>query len=296
MKISQIFEKNYFETISKEEKTILEKFKEGVKNELHFNYVSNGILKTYTDEINSFLEDKLVKDTFRFIESTLDKYQGDQVSKIIRILDNDFNSFVSEQEYEINVSELIESIAKLYAFKRVQNNVSNNFDAYSFMYKLNDFKEFTCKNIEREKPELTEKLRLRVYPPTNRTDNKKRKKDYSREIENTNRYLDTFSDNEKKVLLKALYKFFESNYKSKFYKDFRDVIPATEFTKIVLIISKIEEPEVFYKSSSQSVTTKKISDEYTKHEIEILHGLKERLANQKMTKTKEYIAGLVAKR
>ncbi|NEV93460.1 hypothetical protein G3567_04755 [Psychroflexus sp. YR1-1] len=292
MKNSQIFEKKYFEIISKEEKSILQKFKEGVKNELQFNYVSNGILKTYTDEINSILEDQLVKNSQRFIETNFDKYEGDQISNI---LDNDFNSFVSEHEKEINLPELIESIARLYAYKRIKNNVSNNHNPYSFMYKLNDFEEFTYKNIKSEKPELTEKLRLRVYP-SDRPDNKKRKKDYSIEIENTNRYLDTFSDNEKKVLLKALYKFFESNFKSKFYNDFRDVIPATEFTKIVLIISKLKEPEVFYKSSNQSSITKKISEEYTRPEIEILHGLKDRLASQKMTKTKEYIAGLIANR
>jgi hypothetical protein len=292
---SQIFEKKYFEIILKEEKAILENLKNGIKNELKFNYVHNDNLKKYNNKINSILEDELVKDSNRFIQSKLNKYQGNQISIINKILDNDFNLFVSEHEEEINLSKLLESIAKLYALKRIEINFSNNSTPYSFMYKLNDFKEFTYKDIEREKPELTEELRLRVYPPTGKSDNKKRKKDYSREIKDTNRYLDTFSDNEKKVLLKALYKFLENNFKSKFYKDFRDVIPATEFTKIVLIISKLEEPEVFYKSSSQSIITKKISDEYTRPEIETLHGLKERLANQKMTKTKEYIAGLIVK-
>jgi hypothetical protein len=295
MKNSQLFEKKYYDIISKEEKVVLERFKEGVNNDLKYNYVSNGILKSYSEEINFYRQDPLIRESHRYIEATLDKYQGDSVFKINRILDFDFSSFTSKNEQEIDLTGLIENIAKLYALKIMQINFNNNYTTYSFMYKLNDFKEFTYKNIEKEHPELTEKLRLRIYPGS-QTETIKPKKDYSKEIKMTNRYLETFSDTEKKVLLKAFYKLIESNFQSKVYKTLKDLIPITEFSKLVLIVSSLEEPEVFYKKSNQSSTTKKISEDFTRTEIEILNGLKERLADQKMTKTKDYIAGLIAKR
>jgi hypothetical protein len=295
MKNSQLFEKKYYDIISKEEKVILERFKEGVNNDLKYNYVSNGILKSYSEEINFYHQDPLIRESYRYIEATLDKYQGDSVFKINRILDFDFSSFTSKNEQEIDLTGLIENIAKLYALRRMRINFDNNYTTYSFMYKLNDFKEFTYKNIEMEHPELTEKLRLRIYPGS-QTETIKPKKDYSKEIKMTDRYLETFSDTEKKVLLKAFYKLIESNFQSKVYKTLKDLIPITEFSKLVLIVSSLEEPEVFYKKSNQSSTTKKISEDFTRTEIEILNGLKERLADQKMTKTKDYIAGLIAKR
>ncbi|MBZ9626665.1 hypothetical protein LB450_00990 [Psychroflexus sp. CAK1W] len=279
MKNSQIFEKKYFEIITKEEIVVLEKFKDGVKNEFQFNYVSNGILETYTNEINSILDDQLVKDSYRFIESTLDEYQGDQISKIIRILDNDFNSFVSEHEKEIDLTELIENIAKLHALQRVQINHDINLTPYSFMYKLNDFKDFTYKNIEKDKPELTEKLRLRIYPSAV-TDNKKRKKDYSRETENTKKLLEYLSQSDKKVLFKAYLNFVKKD------------VPTTELMKLTLMISNLNDLDIFFKNPNDTSLYTMIKRDFSSNEIKTLENLKNILRQLELNNFIQYIAHL----
>lgn len=279
MKNSQIFEKKYFEIITKEEKSILDKFKEGVKNELQFNYVSNGILKKYTNDISSILEDQLVKDSYRFIESTLDEYQGDQISKILKIIDNDFNSFVSEQNKEIHLNDLIESVALLYALERMQINVENNFSPYSFMYKLNDYKEFTYKNIEKDKPGLTEKLRLRIYPSAE-TDNKKRKKDYSRETENTKKLLEYLSQSDKKVLFKAYLNFVKKD------------VPTTELMKLTLMISNLDDLDIFFKNPNDTSLYTMIKRDFSSNEIKTLENLKNTLRQLELTNFIQYIAHL----
>lgn len=294
MKLTDLYTKTYNNLIVKKETETIEKLKKGKLRNLDFTYLHNQITKEFQNEYKKFLSDNHLKSALNSFKDSFSIYGGSYDDKLKSILENEVDKIHKEFCNDKDLSTFVEMISKAEALNDSKIYFSNNSLTISFMYELEDYKYFKINSLIDQ--EVVIKLRSKLYPENNNASTKRKTKDWSKDIEQTNRYLNTFNDKEKKVLLKAFYKFLERNFKSKIYNDFRDVIPATEFTKIILIISKLEEPEVFYKSSSQSASTKKISEDYTRPEIEILHGLKDRLADQKMTKTKDYIAGLVAKR
>lgn len=294
MKLTDLYTKTYNNLIVKKETETIEKLRKGKLRNLDFTYLLNQITKEFQNEYKKFLSDNHLKSVLNSFKDSFSIYGGSYDDKLKSILENEVDKIHKEFCNDKDLSTFVEMISKAEALNDSKIYFSNNSLTISFMYELEDYKYFKINSLIDQ--EVVIKLRSKLYPENNNASTKRKTKDWSKEIKETNRFLETFSDNEKKLLLKAFYKLIESNFKNDAYKNFKDLIPITEFSKLVLIVSKLEEPEIFYKKSNQSSSTKKITKQYTNSEIQILNGLKDRLTKYKMNKTKDYISGLIAKR
>ena len=288
----ELFEKTYGEVVEELTLRTKEKIKTKRKNDFEFTKVFNETNEELRQEYEKHVTDLKLKDALKFFNLKLNDYRGELTDKRNSVLIKEMKNYYEKNITNTDYETFIKNIAKAEALTRSQNNFSNSNNVYSLMYELNNFKDFALINYGYDKPNLKTKLRKKLYPEEYNISKTKNKKDYSKQIEEVNNYLKYFNDNEKSLLLKAFYGLIDSRIKNSNYKSMKDVIPATEFAKLTMIISNFEKPDVFYKSSKDANISKKITQEYTKPEKEVLNKLLPKLEKHKLKQIKEYIISI----
>jgi hypothetical protein len=295
MKNSILF-KNKYDNIFETKHDILKHEFENIHYRENLNNVYLRLIAQFSKQIKTIEEEKIIKLTLEVFSKNTSKLIGSNLLELVeKFLDQKLEQLLEDENQLHKRKQIIEQIALYFSLKQIKSNLNANRDTYAFMIKLNDFSEFTINDIYDVNRTLTEKLRLKIYPEKNKIKNIKRRKDYSKDIEDTKEYLNMFDDNEKKYLLKAFYNYLSRNFNKNAYSDFKTIIPATEFAKLTLIISNIKEPDIFYKTADKSSISKNITAEWTKPEIKALRNLTAKLDKHNMKQTKAYINGLIDK-
>jgi len=232
MKITEIYKNAYNTIVEEKKKAVIEQLKKSKSKSLSFNYVLNQISKDLSNDARNYVADNELEESTKMFKSTFQMYEGDFNNQLNLVLENEIEKIYQKTPNEKDFKKFVEKIAKAEALNACSLYFSNNSSSINLMYDLGDYKQFILdKKID---PVTHYKLRTKLYPEDKNIDDKRKRKDWSKEIKETNSFLETFSDNEKKVLLKAFYRLIESNFKNNAYKNFKDLIPITEFSKLVL--------------------------------------------------------------
>lgn len=288
----ELFEQTYNEVIEELTLRIKDNIKTKRKNEVEFTKVFNETNEALRQEYEKHITDLNLNDAFKFFNEKLKDYRGELDNKRNSVLTKEMETYFKNNLKNTDYEAFIKNIAKAKALIRSKNNFSQSYTIFILMYELNNFREFALINFSHEKPDIITKLRKKLYPEEFNASVIKNKKDYTQQIEETNNYLKNFNDREKSLLLKAFYGLIHTKVKNSNSKSMKDVIPATEFAKLTMIISNFEKPDVFYKSSKDANISKKISPEYTKPEKEVLNKLLPKLEKHKLKQIKEYIISI----
>lgn len=288
----ELFEKAYIKVVEELTLTAKENMKIKRRNELEFTKAFNETNNKLTQEYEKYVTEFNLNDAITFFNKKLSDYRGELIEKRNSVLTKEMKIYFDRNIKNTDYQVFINNLAKAIALKNSRNNFINSNDVYFLMYELNNFRDFALINYGYEKPDVKTKLRKKLYPEEFNASVIKNKKDYTQQIEETNNYFKNFNDREKSFLLKAFYGLIDSRIKNSNYKSMKDVIPATEFAKLTMIISNFDKPDVFYKSSNHANISKKITQEYTKPEKEVLSKLLSKLEKHKLKQIKEYIISL----
>ncbi|MBZ9786441.1 hypothetical protein LB456_03135 [Psychroflexus sp. CAK57W] len=267
MKITDVFNKSYAKVIKEKEVETLEKLRQAYDQKLIFHDIRYDIDNQLNDDYRDYLNENELNEAYDFFRKSLAKYRGSNDEKINLVLTNDLNQYYEKNNFKIEYKALMSLIASCKSLHDIAINFSNNASAYKSMFQLNDFTEFTLS--ERIDFEVSRKLDLRANPEKKE---KRKGKDWSKEIEKTKELLKTFTQDDKKVLLKAFNIFIK-----------RGDVPTTELIKLTLIISNINDLDIFFKKPSDTYLYPMISRTFSEKEMKSLQNLKETLRALELT-------------
>lgn len=261
MDYNQIYKSYYTRYYDKFEKKIKQIFIDNKAKHTSFGLVLNNLLKCLDKEIpvrtvingNENLKNfqKIFNNRYSYYDEDLD--QGIMIDQILKNqIKPDFeiltDSFLTDR---YSFDDLIREIALLNVCKEIRRLLQNHSSLFEMFYKTKMFNEFEIRDysgIGLEQSEIFIKLNKILYPDYYENIKNIRtsvveiesvpaqiQKKQSDEIETIKFNLSKFSEDEKIFLLHACY-----NAKTK--------LPQTEFAKLMLITSGIEDISIFYEN------------------------------------------------
>ncbi len=276
------FDKIVEQTIKSEGEKIKNTYIDAEKNEISFLKVNNELNKLYyTKHENESKKPEALKKYYDVFLKALGDYKGDLQNKIKNSLEKAIKKHHESTDNKLESYDYaLKSISKLYGLKRVNLILTKLDEFFEDMYELGDFSHFRFEDFDYQSSKEWDKVHKKRFPDPkkNLVSSSTKQKDFKQEIANTNRYLKNFDEQEKLLLLRLFYRL------TRDYHTKRDEIQYSDFSKIILIISNLEKPDIFYKDSQSSSVYKKVNKEdYTNNEIKILELLVPKLRIYDMT-------------
>lgn len=257
---------NYF--YNKTEK-ILETFiKKGLVKSCNEERSFTATINKINDKRVDYKQERLLKiltnissESFKVFNERYRVYRGDNVDKLI--LRNEcfeaFNDSLKKNKIHYSYNKYVANLAVYESLNRVGSRFRNYDDLYKLMYDLNDFKEFSLKEINggHKNCGLYDRLFLRRYPDhVTQSDFKlekivnkiKEQSELTKYDKNVLGDIKIYSEKDKVLLL----------YSVKYALDNQIKISTIEFSR-VLLICKVDDLALFQDNYKNNTTYKKIS-------------------------------------
>ncbi len=260
MDYSILFEKKYKETLEQLGRFVNSEFKSSKENDED----ERDFRETY-NEVRSKLEEWRSQqfDTSSLkTELVIYKYFTTQNNKVSfpeflfpGVLKRKTKKLFVEKHKEVEYSDFVEELSENKAYQDVIDIV-NNYDKYfNLVYRDKKWKpiDFSRYDPNYESAEYFLKLHKKIYPTLEPT-GRKTEKDYTEDIAETKKRLESFTDEEKIFLLKVFHEKIVKTNKG---------IDKTELMRFSHVTSGINDQSIFYKKADRVESYTLIKNDYT---------------------------------
>lgn len=288
MDYSELFYTEKQKIIDQEAISLKVKLSQAREEDLNFTDVLNEVNNYYYNHVEkqkdkSTREGKVHK---VFIEG-ISKYRGELDNQIINSINKYLYKYYDKNSTGFeSYEDVVITVAKIEGLNSVKRTFSIESQFFEDMYELNNFKHFTLNISNYPYSDEWKKVHLKRFPEKQNLQKKEPKKNYQLEIEQTNLFLNSFDDDEKIILLKAFYRYTIDRDTR------REYMPLTEFIKLNFIISRIEQPDIFYmtNASDSNIYSRVKSKKFSQGEKSKMSNIVEKLRSQSITTFADYIA------
>lgn len=280
MNPKELFDKIVENIIQSEGEKIKKYLIDSHEEEYSFIKVTNTLSEKYYQKHQSALTtSEEYKNYYELFINSLGDYKGNLDNKIKNSLEKAVKNYHNKTNNKLESYEFaIKGIAEIYGLKETKAILNRLEQFIEDMYELGDFTHYKFEDFNYPYSDEWESVHKKRFPDSSKKQSAN--KDFAQEIENTNRYLSNFDEQEKLLLLRLFYRITRDYHKK------GDEMQYSDFSKIILIISNLEKPDIFYKDSQSSTVYKKVNKhDYTSNDIKLFKRLILKLKIHDMTFT-----------